>query len=231
MPRFAEDYQYEEDTVKSINLQPDWLSVGMSNGFHIGWDREEYPSAPIPKEGDSIRLYGKGFGYQVRGIVVGQTTVYYRTEEQQQQKHEKEAEESKQKRLREFDLNKDKQDQRLLALPVEFQERISAFLEKNPTFRSDYEPYELFCSEQAVAIAKELGSERKAYTEFLALDVKKQLEKVPKLSDLHSGNTLGYAIRLALTYASRPEDLRKEHGALCNLVGCISYSCQYGKVD
>ena len=66
------------------------------------------------------------------------------------------------------------------------------------------EPYEVFCCEQAVLIAKALKTEAEIQ-KFYDAPYNEQQELVPALSDGHSGNTFGGACALARAWlATKP---------------------------
>lgn len=76
----ASDKEYQDHFIIAIeDYQPNW---------DIQIEDKAWLSVPkiknhIPKVGDSIRFYGKGEGYTVRGVDIDNVTYYYRTPEQQ----------------------------------------------------------------------------------------------------------------------------------------------------
>lgn len=177
----------------------------------------------IPKVGDILTLWGKGFGYRVRGLRVNDSVFYYRTPEQEEKHCLKELEKSKRDKIKSFNKNKNELDKKFEALPDCFKERIQNFRNKNADFRVEYESYELFCCEEAVKIANQLKTED-AIRNWKQLPYDKQKMIVP-IDDGHSGNTFGCAVMLAILYVTSPEYIIKAHGALAPLVGCEAYGC------
>lgn len=76
------DNQYNDDTVgvvSEVEHSSGW-SVQMGNGWSVWVTNENCKTAPVA--GEVIRLYGKGIGYTVRGIVIGGRVYRYATPEQ-----------------------------------------------------------------------------------------------------------------------------------------------------
>ena len=109
-------------------------------------------------------------------------------------------------------------------MPPLFRERIERFRRTKPDWGSNHEPYEVFVCEQAILFLNVLKPVD-ALRAFAAARHEEQRRLVPGLSDEHSGNTFGAAVRLAHVAMERPELLPKMHGALCPLVGCKDYGC------
>ena len=74
-----QDTQYTEYTLTSVTrVESDGgytLGLGNSSCFYMPPSEEV-----VPAVGMKAKLYGKGFGYTVRGLVVDGKTVFYRTE-------------------------------------------------------------------------------------------------------------------------------------------------------
>ena len=61
------DTEYETHKVESVEPDADGgFSLSFIGGAGINCANPE--GKPLPKPGDKVRLYGKGFGYPVRGI-------------------------------------------------------------------------------------------------------------------------------------------------------------------
>lgn len=78
--KHAADTQFEESTIKAVHAYKD-------GGWQIekedGWAFYIPPESPVePKPGMTVRMYGKGIGYTVRGVTLDGQVVYYRTEEE-----------------------------------------------------------------------------------------------------------------------------------------------------
>lgn len=75
---YPKDAQWKEHTITSVDVRrPD------DKGWGIGFDGFGFfmPDSPAgePKVGDTIRQYGGGFGYPVRGLYLNGRKIYYRT--------------------------------------------------------------------------------------------------------------------------------------------------------
>jgi hypothetical protein len=69
------DSKFEERTVSDVCVRGGYQDVSFKEGFSLVIETQR----PI-KKGDSVRLYGDGFGHPVRGIFVNGEEVFYRTE-------------------------------------------------------------------------------------------------------------------------------------------------------
>lgn len=198
------------------------------NGYELkladGWMFMISDPGFVPEAGDEVKLYGKGFGYPVRGMVIRGMTAYYRTEKEYEADRKREAEESDARSRAEYEEALEDNDRRISSLPEPFRDRIAGFRERNPHDWHKYEAYELFVCEQAVVIADAVGSAEDLRS-FYELPFERQRERVPAIDDGHSGNTFGMACRLAHAYLSTPEIIPRIHGAMCPLVGCERYGC------
>jgi hypothetical protein len=184
-----------------------------------------------PKEGSVLRTYPGGFGRQVRGVFVDGQKVYYRTEEEEKERHKQWVAEEDRKKREEAEKNAPEVDARVAKLPGPFQDRIKGFRERNPNFRWEFEPYELFCCEQAVVFALALKTPE-AIEKFAKADYDEQMRMLPNLDQNHSGNTMGTSLRLAHMFASdQQEFIRKSHGAMCPLAGCEDYGCYAASLE
>lgn len=216
------DTKFQEYTIKSAEPSgEDGYTLSFEEGTCIFMPKTDI----VPEKGQKVLLYGKGFGCRVRGMVVNDQVVYYRTPEEDKEQVQKEVEKTEAKRKKEYLDNLSEYDKRVSKLPPIFQERIIAFRKYQPNkWCFDFEPYELFVCEQAVLLANHLKTTENIQT-FVKKDWKEQREEVPELSEDHSGNTFGMACHLAVTFLSMPEFIPRMHGALCPLVGCKDYGC------
>ena len=107
----------------------------------------------VPKEGDVIRFYGKGFGFPWRGLAINGVGIIYRTEEEDEAKRKQDIADREQREREEFAEKKDEMDARFDALPKPLQDRIARRRRNNPDFRWKYEGYEMFVCEEAVKFA------------------------------------------------------------------------------
>lgn len=220
------DDEYEDETLTAVSEYTDndgrrWWTFGMG-GMGIG---AEIVPGVSPQPGDRIRLWGRGFGYAVRGIAINQHVLRYETEDEISARFKREGEKMDRKRREEFEAaGRAELDAKYAALPPVFQRRLDKFRANNPEFRWKYEGYEMFCCEQAVAFATTLRS-AEAIREFRELPYEEQRKRVPAMDDSHSGNTFGAACALAVWYLEQPENVVAAYGALAPLVGSKEYGC------
>ena len=178
-----------------------------------------------PKVGMTVKTYGKGFGYSIRGVVINDTIIYYNTEEEAKANFDKYLKDEKAKKIKNYNKNIKKIEAEYNALPEIFRKRIDKFRKANEDFKYEYEGYEMFCCKEAVKIAKALKT-----VEAIDLWKDAPYEKqktVVDIDDGHSGNTFGCACGLAKLYIQSPEYVLLAHGALTPLVGCEAYGCEH----
>lgn len=225
------DAEYEDFELTEVTESGDWYDLRF-DGMGIGL-RKQYDDAPphgiVPKVGDIVREWGRGFGYPVRGMAFFNGTewrvAYYRTEQEDRDHSAALAIMAEAKREAEFERSgRAELDAKYAALPPIFQRRIDKFRANNPDFRWKYEGYEMFTCEQAVVIADALKT-REAIEAWRDLSWEEQRRAVPGLSDDHNGNTFGAACVLAVLYLEHPEGVEQMHGALAPLVGSAEYGC------
>lgn len=229
-----QDTEYREHLVTEVSREKGGWSIKSGDGWSFYVD-DKYGVDPTP--GMTARFYGKGIGYDVRGLDLDGRECFYRTAEQEAARHQQWCDEQKAKRLAKFECNREKLDAEYAALPVEFQRRLDRFRAGNLEFRPEFESYEMMCCQDAVRIADAMrgririelsaGEIRDAFEAFAKLSWDGQKALVPDLSDGHSGNSFGMACRLAFLYLVSPTLVEKEHGALTPLVGCEAYGCTH----
>lgn len=222
------DTEFQDHTIEKV--EP---STGEGGGYYLTFDGSTGIYCPPvelgPVVGEIVRLFGRGFGYPVRGVLIGDgatwRTARYQTEAQYRAQCAADLIESKRLKIEAFETKgRSELDAKYDALPDIFKRRIDKFRANNPDFRWEYEGYEMFCCTQAVAFAGALKTIQ-ALDAWRALDWKEQREQVPAMDDGHSGNTFGAACALAALYLSRPDDVVRLHGALAPLVGSEEYGC------
>lgn len=176
------------------------------------------------RAGQPYALWGRGFGFEVRGCAVGNKVLWYESESDHANRVASEAlqrEAVKRDKAR-ADLSETRE--RIAALPESLRTRIRRLEDNNPDFWWRFMPYELFVCEEARLIA-DLLKTVESIDEFHGLPYEDQKSRVP-FSDGHSGNTFGMACMLAKVLVSGDDDLVVEmHGALAPLVGCEEYGC------
>ena len=199
----ASDNRFKESVIDAVREHPDGYEL-THGGWTLGCPKVE--GLPAPRVGETLRSYGRGIGYTVRGIVVSGRVYHYLTEAPENERDAAWCREQEAKREHELFANLSETDRRIAALPPLFQERIAKFQrDGGHEFRRDYEPYELFCCEQAVVIADALHT-GEAIIAFHAAPWDEQKRLVPGVSDDHSGNTFGTACLLARAYVERPAE-------------------------
>lgn len=222
--------KYEDHEITEVRIhnddegKPASVSMGFA-GMGFGYIlADANPEAPMPKVGDTARLYGERFGI-VRGLDINGAEVYYRTPAEQQAKDRVEREKRQAEKRAEFEAKREEMDARVAALPECFQRRLDKFRYNNPDFRWEYESYELMCLEEAVRIADKLGSPE-AVNAWRQAGYAEQKRLVPGIEEGHSGNSIGFAGLMAELYAARNEEaIIAWHGALAPLVGSKEYGC------
>lgn len=235
------DTEYETSTIEQVKRSGDGWSFRMSHGWSFWFSDADAPDF-TPRVGDEVIQYGRGIGHTVRGLVIRDRVIYYRTADEDRAKFEREQAEYGAKRQREFDEGgRAELDAKYAALPPVFQARIDKFRHNNPEFRVKYEGYEMFCCEEAVKLAHHLGTvEAMEHYASLTRDTsiltdeakwheewgeQKAIDRAAGISEDHSGNTHGAAVALAFWYLKHPENVERMHGALAPLVGSFEYGC------
>jgi hypothetical protein len=189
---------------------------------------------PVPEIGDKVAIYGS-FGYPIRGLFIRKTDgwhcVYYRTPEEQEKHHQKEVAASELKEREAYEQKRPGIEARIAALPPEFRARFDRFNAGSSSFCWKFSEYELFGCEQAVAFAA-ICPTIEALEAFRELDSSQQRAMLPEGPQRdafsgHSGNTFGFAVRMAAIYLKAPENVERMHGALVPLVGCEAYGCTH----
>ena len=221
--RWQDDSDFRVVRVAKVEPGERGWSITGSDGWSF-WVGAAY--GVQPRVGDLARFYGKGIGFEVRGLVLSGRVVFYRTAEEQEERHRQWVAEQRAQKRTDFAEKRAALDAAYDELPPEFQRRLDGFRERGgEDWRPEYEPYESFVCVEAVKIIRALGS-AEAVREFSRAPWEEQKTLIPGLAyDEHSGNTFGMAGRLAYRFFTNPDDVAREHGALCALVGCQAMSC------
>lgn len=220
---WQEDTEREEMVIEKVSPSgPDWWQLSFTNGwcFHVPVKNDENV---VPKAWDKVLMFGRRWT-MVRGMVIEGKVAFYRNEEDHLAWRVSEEEKRDQETKAKFEKERTEMDRRYDALPEQFRRRILSYRLSNPDFRWRYESYEMSCCEDAVRIAAALKTPA-AIVDFTGLTWEEQKHRVPDLWDGHSGNSFGFAVRLAWLYVTDPELVAREHGALAVLVGCEEYGC------
>lgn len=216
------DTEFELATIDRVDAGKDGWSIHRADGWSF-WVGAEH--GVEPHVGDEAKFYGRGIGSPVRGLMLNGRVVFYRTAEEEDAHRQRQVEADKRKRRDDFEREgRAKLDADYATLPAEFKRRLDGLRRRNPDFRWEYEGYEMMVCRDAALIALALKT-ADAVREFRAAPYEEQRRRVPDLSDGHSGNSFGAAVRLAWLYLTRPELVEREHGAMCPLTGCRDYGC------
>lgn len=216
----------EDVIITKIEERDGWYDISTDQSTCFGL-KKKY--GVVPKKGDKITLYTRGFSF-IRGMDLNGTQIFYKTDDELEQDRLKELAEIQLKEEAEFEENREQMDKDYAALPEVFRQRIDIFRNANEDFRKKFEKYELFCCRQAVAIAKRLKDPEKI-EEWRDLEWDERVKQVPELEDGHSGNTFGTAVGLAFWYLKDPTQVPNLHGALTPLVGCKEYGCPHPRPE
>lgn len=213
---------FENFIVENVTENAEYYFIGLQGGQ--GFSLEKKWGA-IPKKDDTGTVVLVQ-GTLIRGVVLDDNLVFYKTDEVLAKEHEEYVKSQQEKQEAYFVKNKNKMDEEYESLPPVFKKRIDRFRKNNPKFRVKFEKYELFCCREAVKIAEKLQSSEEVLR-FEKLPYEEQIKEIPILSKDHSGNTFGCACYLAYWYLKSPEVVPAIHGALSVLVG----SQEYGDID
>lgn len=227
--RWRADPEFQEHVLEEVRRSGGGYELHQDGGLVLyiddpGWE---------PRPGDTARFFGRGLGYPVRGVVIfpksgGMPRVArYQTAAEAEAEAQRRSEDERARKRARAESERSVNDARIAALPEPFKRRIERFRAGNPEFWWDFQPYELFCCEEAVRIAKALKDRPGGVRGFAGLSWEQQKAIVPGLGDGHSGNTFSMSVRLAHWYLTNPDNVVREHGALTPLVGCQAYGCTH----
>lgn len=223
MSSWDADPQYTEHKLTEVAAGAEGWTLSF-DGFGIFCPKDKCEQSPVV--GEAARLYGKGLGYSVRGIIIEGRVYSYLTEEQDAERHANWVAERKRSRQALEQSERADRDARRDALPEALRHRLLRFEIRNPEWRSEFEPYELFVCEEAARLAAHFGSDVEALRVFVSGTQSEQAAGIPALKlGEHSGNTWGMAVELAKRLMVDPKLVQGAHGALCALVGCSEYGC------
>lgn len=192
---YQADAQFQDRTITTVKKSGEWWEVKLSDGWTIGVQ----PYAREPKIGDVIRMWGRGLGYEVRGIAIAGTLVRYESAADHEARLKRELAEDEAKRRASYLERKQALDARIAALPPVLAADLRRELTADPAFAWGYcgLEYNLFAFEQGVIIAAALHKSGMTVEDFAQLGWKQQFEIVPGLDGGHSGGTFGTALRAA----------------------------------
>lgn len=212
-------------TLTKVEQGRDYYSLSSADGIGFGL-RSDY--GVQPKVGDVVVLYTRNFS-TVRGVDLNGEPVFYKTGAELDDEHRRYVEGLEREKDESFEMEREERDAAYDALPDVFKRRIAWFRSNNPRFRQDFEPYEMSSCTDAIKLAawaQSSADPAAAIQRFREADYDEQKRMVPELDyDAHSGNSFGFAVRLAYHYVTEPENVYEEHGAMVPLVGCVDYGC------
>lgn len=211
----------------------DGWSVSSSNGWGCGFR----DVGVEPKVGDVLTTFGQ-IGYSFHGQALNGKVAWYLTPAEEEAERLAAMAARDQKKLDDFERNRAAMDADYDALPETFRERIDKFRRSNPAFRWEFEPYEMMCCKDAIKIASYCsvnriagefeGDEPTAAENVVAFQkLPYEEQKKAGIDEGHSGNSFGFAVRLAYLWVTDPGLVVAEHGALTPLVGCEEYGCPH----
>lgn len=219
-----DDAEYEEHIITSVTGDGDWWELHY--GAIVVGVRKVDCAVP-PAAGQTLRTYGRGFGFPIRGIAIDGHVCHYRTDLEMREQDALESVKHDMDTVNAFEgSGKAQLDAQLTSLPEVFQRRLMGFRERKADFWWRFGAYEMSCCVDAVKIASLCGT-AEAVSAFRQLPWEVQQARIPDLFDGHSGNSFGFACALASLYLTDPERIVTTHGALCVLVGCNGYGCSY----
>ncbi|OLV20146.1 hypothetical protein [Deinococcus marmoris] len=220
-PDLSADTQFEDAIIASVGEEG--RTVTMDTGWSLGISAGPF----IPQPGQSIRLYGKGTGYPVRGIVIDGQVFLYQTEAQHMAEWQRDIDERREKDRDEYLEGRAAQEAAIALLPTPFQARLARFLKNAPDTAWAHQGYELATCQAAVAIADAVGEGVQAFRE---LTYEEQIKRVPLLDELGlSGNQFGMAVRLAHLSQANPSAVSESCATISPLVGCQEAGCVPGQ--
>jgi hypothetical protein len=220
-PEMKADKQFQDSTITEVRSRKDGYEITMETGWTLG-----APLGPImPEVGQAIRLYGRGTGYAIRGIVIAGQVFRYQTETEAREEHARTVAQQKLDSWEAYKAGTAEREAAIALLPDVFQRRLRRFMENAPETAWDHQGYELATCQAALAIAAACDI-RMGVHEFAALTCEQQIEEAPELDTLGlSGNQFGMACRLAHWYLTERENVWKEHAAISILTGCAEAGC------
>jgi hypothetical protein len=225
-----QDEAFEEAQVAEVRClerkegePPSW-EVKSAEGWILLVQDERGVGVP-PAPGETLRTYGRGIGYPVRGVAVGGRVYRYETPAAHDAERARAQEQDGRTRRAAFAEGRAVFDARVAALPAPLRARMEGFLAAGPDWGWKLGDYELFACEEAAKLAAALGTTAEVEA-FARAPVSAQRERVPAVAyDEHSGNTFGAATVLARMLHADPAVVPKMHASLCPLVGCEDGRC------
>ena len=79
------DDQFKDETIEKVNKEKDGTYTITCDGWSLWCGKE---CAVTPEAGQTARIYGKGLGFQIRGLFINGVKVWYRTENEEKEYRE-----------------------------------------------------------------------------------------------------------------------------------------------
>lgn len=216
----------EKPTEKELTLEKltdsddHWTFDCGSTGFTIA--RKTFQNnLNVPEPGAKILTWGE-WGQRIRGVAIDGKVLFYHDEEHASELHQEWCDKKDAKEMETFLAEKDSIDARIKALPTEFQVRFEGYHKAGgDKWRAAYEPYELYCCEEAMKVVNHLKTSEKI-REYWGMEDYKAQQKISDeigLDDGHSGNTFGHSLKLATAFLENPELVDKVPSGMSPIVG------------
>lgn len=226
MTRKDMDFECRETTIETVGDRGEFFDIEDAEGWSF---RLPKANGVVPRVGSSVRFYGRGIGFPVRGVDVDDREVFYRTADEEEAKRLADEADADKRNREQFERDIAKHDALYESFPPELRRRLDGFRATSPDWRWQFEPYEAFSCAEAVKIAKTLETPERIAT-FRAASWDEQKRLVPTISEDHSGNTFGHACRMAHWLLVNPENAVIEHAGICAMLGCAEAGCYAGRV-
>lgn len=165
---------------------------------------------PPPSDGEVVICWGQeGLGGWFRGMArLDGTILSYTSMEDLRAEHQRYVAEADKRRQQRWVEQRDQIEQQITALPAILQRRVAILRANNESRKNEagWLEYEVFVMSQGAALADGLGTVEQIEA-FKELSVTEQYERVPTLSDEHSGYTFDAAIATARALLTDPDAL------------------------
>ncbi len=195
--KWEADTQYTAARIRDVEPMDNGWGLYFDGGLVIHCTSDTCQQAPTV--GETARLYGKGFGYAVRGIIVERRVYQYLTEGEQHQQEQQAAKEAERKAAVKLDVERADRDARRAALPEMFRRRLNEFEKSIPDWRLYSESGELSVCEDAARIVRHCP-DTEGLRRFLSLSPEEQRAAVPGLRAGQTGNTWHRVCQLVTDY-------------------------------
>ena len=206
---FDTDSQYTTERVKTAEPS-DCSGPGWTLTFENGWSLwcTAAQCAVAPQPGEEARLYGKGLGYPVRGIVIGGRVYHYITEEQEADRHAKQCEQMSIEREAAA-VKHAEEIARGEHAPVAFRLKESARADYEKGLANNTDPYGrccyLYAAEWAALMEKAIGEGKSV------ADVAKAAGQAADKTHGVTGFMYGVAVNILAHCWEHGEELRRWH--------------------